>query len=98
MAASMGGVLLQLGEDGERAMAENAWLLIHRASGQVRGSKRDMDAQKAMMDLLEDRCVVNLLAARSKMSEDEIRARTQGKDWWMPASEALEHGFIDKIV
>lgn len=97
MAASMGGVLLQLGDDGERAMGENAWLLVHRASGSLNGSTRNMTAQKQMLDELEEQ-VVSLLAERSHLSEKEIRDRTQGRDWWMPATDALKHGFIDKIL
>jgi ATP-dependent Clp protease protease subunit len=95
MAASMGGVFLQMGA--KRKGAENGWVLVHRASGQVGGSKREMDAQKAMLTVLEDQ-VIALLAERSHLTEDEIRQRTQGRDWWMRMPEALEVGLIDEIV
>lgn len=93
-AASMGGVMLQLGK--WRVMGKNSWLLIHRISSTwgyttsqyELGLSRSIAVQRQSMELL---------ASRSSLTADEILERCRTSDWWLSAQEALKYGFIDEI-
>lgn len=93
-AASMGGFLLQAGD--ERFMGANARVLIHRVSRIFGGSGSQVADQREMMAKMEARAFP-ILAARSKMTVEQIRTRCEHRDWWLTAQEALELGFVDKI-
>ena len=94
MAASMGGILLQVGH--ERVVGKNAWVLIHEVSSAMRGSTTDMEEDLKFTKRLQDRCV-EILAARSTMSKAQIMRRWKKTDWWISADEALELGFADRV-
>lgn len=94
MAASMGGVLLQVGKT--RTMGANALLLIHEAQFGAFGSFGKVEDQVKMVEIMHDR-ILELFASRSKMTKAQIKSRWNRKDWWLPAQECLRHGFIDAI-
>jgi ATP-dependent Clp protease protease subunit len=93
-AASMGGFLLQSGT--HRVMGKNARLLIHRISRIFGGSSSQLEDQEEHMRRLEAQALP-LLAGRSKLTVEEIRARSEHRDWWLTAEEALELGFVDEV-
>lgn len=94
-AASMGGVLLQAGD--ERVMDKNALLLIHEVSaGGFGGKTSDVEDFQKLMQRLERR-VLGILAERSTLTEAKIRARWKKTDWWLDADEALALGFVDRV-
>lgn len=95
MAASMAGVLLQVGR--ERRMGSNALLLIHEAQFGAMGSYGEIQDRMKMVDIMHDR-ILDLFASRSKVSKAFIKRNWLRKDWWLPAHEAAKHGFIDQIV
>lgn len=91
-AASMAGVLLQAGSN--RRMGPNAYLMIHEVSNVAEGSMSEIEDQTKFTRKLQDR-ILDILAARSNMSKDEIEDRWQRRDWWLSAEEAVELGFAD---
>lgn len=94
MAASMGGILLQAGN--ERVMGPNAYMLVHEVSAGSMGKVSEMEDTLEFMKQLQEKCV-RILAKRSKLNETQIRRRWKKKDWWFDATEALDLGFIDRI-
>jgi ATP-dependent Clp protease protease subunit len=94
MAASMGGVLLQVGD--ERVMGANCLLLIHEGSLGAIGDFGKVEDRVKLMGLMHER-ILDLFTSRSKVSKAMIKRNWQRRDWWMTADEALKHGFIDAI-
>ena len=94
MAASMGGVLLQVGKT--RAMGSNALLLIHEASFGVSGQFGKIEDQVKMVELMHDR-ILSLFAERSNLSKATISRRWRRRDWWIDSNDCLKHGFVDEV-
>ena len=94
MAASMGGVMLQVGD--RRTMSPRSRLLIHEVQAIVAGSFSQMEDDQKFNEGLQNDCLA-ILAARSNMTERQIKAKWKRKDWWLTPTEALKHGFIDAI-
>ena len=95
MAASMGSILLQAGD--VREIGGYAHVLIHEVStftwGKLFELKDEVEFCKNLWDKL-----AKILAGRSNMTADEIQKKADRKEWWMDAAEALEHGFVDKVI
>lgn len=94
MAASMGGVLLQAGD--ERVMGSNAFMLIHEVSAGQMGKVSDLEDALEFTQRLQDK-LLGILAERSTMTTAQIKRKWKKKDWWLDANEALELGFVDRI-
>src|ERR1035437_853168 len=95
MAASMGGVILQVGK--KRTMGAHSFLLIHEASFRAGGSFANVQDEVELVEKMHD-LILDLFASRSKMTRTQIKRRWSRKDWWITSAEALKHGFIDAIV
>ncbi len=94
-AASMGGVLLQAGDD--RVIGASAFLLVHEVSGGVEGKSSELTDRVEFYELMEKRLLA-ILAGRSTLTERQIKAKWNRKDWWLTADEAVTLGFADTIL
>lgn len=94
MAASMAGILLQAGD--ERVMAKESWLLLHEASFGAGGSMGEVEDTVEWVKRVEDR-ILDIFAARSKLTKKQIATRWRRKDWWVSSDDALEFGFVDTV-
>lgn len=96
-AASMASVIAQAGK--RRTITANSWLMIHEAATvrQQLTQLAEMRDQFTLLDQLQSR-IVNIYAARSRLTAGEISERCYKKDWWLTAEEALEYGFVDEIT
>lgn len=94
-AASMGGFILQAAS--HRVMGKNARILIHRISRIFRGTGSQLEEQEEQMAKLEAQALP-LLAARSKLTVEEIQKRSEKNDWWIGSDEALELGLVDEVI
>jgi ATP-dependent Clp endopeptidase proteolytic subunit ClpP len=94
MAASMGGVLLQVGNS--RIMGQNAVLLIHEAQFGAVGSYGEIEDRVKLVNIFHDR-ILNLFADRAHVSKAFIKRNWNRKDWWLGAETALKHGFVDEV-
>lgn len=94
MAASMGGVLLQAGD--ERVIGANAYMMIHEASSEAWGKTSDMFEQLETVRRLQER-VYGILAERSTLTVAQIKRKSAKRDWYLDADEALALGFVDAI-
>ena len=94
-AASMGGILLQAGD--ERIMGAEAYILIHEISAGAVGKMGEIEDQVKFMELIMKR-VVNIFAERTSMSPQRIKSGMKRKDWWIDSTEALKLGLVDKVI
>lgn len=94
MCASMGGVLLQAGD--ERVMSPRALLLIHEVSAGAMGTTTQMEDKLKFIERLQSMCL-DILADRATIKRATIKRNWKRKDWWLSAEEALKKGFIDRI-
>lgn len=94
-AASMGSILLQAG--GTRLIAPNAWVLIHEVSSWAAGTTSSLKDSAAFSERLTDQ-LLGILAERSTLSVDEIRNRSERRDYWINAKECLVIGLVDGIA
>jgi ATP-dependent Clp endopeptidase proteolytic subunit ClpP len=99
MAASMGGVLLQVGT--KRVMGANAMLLIHEGSLGAIGDFGQVEDRINLMKLFHDR-ILDLFVDRAQpinksTTKAFIKKNWARKDWWIPSHEALKLGFVDEV-
>ncbi len=95
MAASMGGVLLQAGD--VRQATRHSHMLVHEGSLSFQGSVGAVEDTIKFSTTLRSQCL-DILAARSTLSRDEIADKWARRDWWLDASAMLECGFVDEVI
>lgn len=93
--ASGASALFQAGDT--RLLTPNAFMLIHEASGGLRGKSSAMSDDLAHIQRLQAK-MLNIYAERSTLTVDEINQRWNGREWWLDADEAVELGFADGIA
>ena len=94
MAASMAGVILQVGNS--RAMGANALMLLHEGSLGAMGDFGKVEDRVALMKLMHER-ILSLFVSRSSVSRRFITSKWHRTDWWLTADECLKHGFVDEV-
>lgn len=94
--ASAAAVILTCGQKGNRSLLRRTRMMIHQPLGGVQGQATEI---KILADeILRIKEELNgLLADRSGLSLDVIAAMTE-RDKYLGAEEALELGFIDRIL
>ncbi len=96
LAASMGQFLLTAGAKGKRAALPHARILMHQPSAGVGGTAADIAIQADMLTKSK-RELTELQSLHTGQSIERIET-DQDRDRWFTAQEALEYGFIDKVV
>ncbi len=96
MAASMGQFLLSSGAKGKRYATPHARVMMHQPSGGIGGTATDVRIN-AQLILHMKTVLAGLIAEQTGKSVEQITADSD-RDRWFTAPEALEHGFIDKVV
>jgi ATP-dependent Clp protease protease subunit len=96
LAASMGQFLLTAGAPGKRAALPHARILMHQPSAGVGGTSSDIAIQADMLNKSKLE-MAELIAQHTGQSVERITLDSD-RDRWFTAQEALEYGFIDKVV
>lgn len=96
LAASMGQFLLTAGAKGKRAALPHTRILMHQPSAGVGGTAADIAIQAEMLTKSK-RELTELQAQHTGQPIERIEI-DQDRDRWFTAQEALEYGFIDKVV
>jgi ATP-dependent Clp protease, protease subunit len=96
MAASMGQFLLSSGAKGKRYATPHARVMMHQPSGGIGGTATDVRIN-AQLILHMKTVLAELIAEQTGKSVEQITADSD-RDRWFTAPEALEYGFIDKVV
>lgn len=96
LAASMGQFLLTAGAKGKRSALPHARILMHQPSAGVGGTAADIAIQADMLNQSKQE-MAQLIAQHTGQSVERITADSD-RDRWFTAQEALEYGFIDKVI
>ena len=94
---SMAAVILACGHKGKRAMLENSEIMIHEvAITHVEGKTNEI-LSIANRAKEKNNKIMNILSKNSKLTINFLKQISK-KDYYMNSKEALEKGFIDKII
>ncbi|OCF87584.1 ATP-dependent Clp protease proteolytic subunit [Nocardia brasiliensis] len=96
LAASMGQFLLTAGTKGKRLALPHARIMMHQPSAGIGGSAADI-AIMAEQFAHTKRELNELQAQHTGKSVEQVTADAD-RDRWFTAKEALEYGFIDRVV
>jgi ATP-dependent Clp protease, protease subunit len=96
LAASMGQFLLSAGAPGKRSILPHARVLMHQPSAGVGGTAADIAIQADMLTRTKHE-MAELIAEHTGQPVDRIIADSD-RDRWFTAQEALEYGFVDKMI
>ncbi|SDC64924.1 ATP-dependent Clp protease, protease subunit [Sanguibacter gelidistatuariae] len=96
MAASMGQFLLSSGAKGKRFATPHARVMMHQPSGGIGGTATDVRIN-AQLILHMKRVLAELIAEQTGKTTEQIHTDSD-RDRWFTAAEALEYGFIDRVV
>ena len=96
LAASMGQFLLCAGAKGKRYALPHARIMMHQPSGGMGGSASDIKIQ-AQQSLHIKKVLLELIAEHTGQTVEQVTADAD-RDRWFTAEQALEYGFIDKVV
>ncbi|WP_022890325.1 ClpP family protease [Agromyces italicus] len=96
IAASAGQFLLSAGTPGKRFALPHARILMHQGSAGIGGTAVDVELQADDLRHMRD-TVLGITAANTgqpleRIAEDSLRDR------WYTAVEAVDYGFIDRVV
>ncbi|HET7386813.1 MAG TPA: ATP-dependent Clp protease proteolytic subunit [Nocardioidaceae bacterium] len=96
LAASMGQFLLCAGAKGKRYALPHARILMHQPLGGMGGSASDIKIQ-AQQSLHIKQVLFKLISEHTGQALEQVEADAD-RDRWFTAEQALEYGFIDKVV
>ena len=96
LAASMGQFLLCSGAPGKRYALPHSRILMHQPSGQMQGQASDIAIQAEQIIYLK-RMMAERISFHTGQPVERIEADSD-RDRWFTAEEALEYGFIDKVI
>ncbi len=96
LAASMGQFLLCSGTPGKRYALPHSRILMHQPSGAMQGQATDIAIQAEQIIYLK-RMMAERIAFHTGQPVERIEADSD-RDRWFTAEEALEYGFIDRVI
>lgn len=95
IAASAASYLIAAAD--EIAIARDAWMMIHNASGHVAGNAEDMRECAEWLDKIDDQ-IAGIYADRAEGSKDkDYYASAMAETTWYTAEDAVENGLADYI-
>jgi len=96
LAASMGSILLSVGEKGRRFIYPHAQVMIHQPSGGARGQASNIEIQAR--EIIKTRELgARILADNCGQSFDKVM-KDFDRDYWMNAEESKAYGIVDGII
>ena len=95
LAASMGSILLSVGEKGRRFIQPHAKVMIHQPSGGARGPASDIEIT-AQEIIKTKELSAEILAKNCGQSFEQVM-KDFNRDHWMDAEESVAYGIVDSI-
>jgi ATP-dependent Clp protease protease subunit len=96
MAASAGQFLLSAGSPGKRYALPHSRVLLHQGSAGIGGTAVDIEIQADDLRLTRD-TVLGLVAEHTGQDRETVE-RDSRRDRWFTATQALEYGFVDRVI
>ncbi|GLZ11820.1 ATP-dependent Clp protease proteolytic subunit [Actinomadura sp. NBRC 104425] len=96
LAASMAQTLLCAGAPGKRYALRHARVMMHQPHGGIGGTASDIKIQAEQSVYLK-RVLAELHARHTGQPLERIEADSD-RDRWFTAEQALEYGFVDRVV
>lgn len=99
-AASMGSFLLSGGTPGKRYSLPNSRLMYHQVMSGISSGTQYVDMETSVNETKKLYEKLNQYLSEftgGKIDFEEMKKRTD-RDWWMSPEEAIEQGFIDKVI
>jgi ATP-dependent Clp protease protease subunit len=96
LAASMGQFLLTAGTPGKRYALPHARIMMHQPSGGMGGSASDIKIQ-AQQSLHIKKVLFQLISEHTGQPLVQVE-QDADRDRWFTAEQALDYGFIDKVI
>lgn len=96
LAASMGSILLSIGEKGRRFIQPHAKVMIHQPSGGARGQASNIEIQAA--EILKTKELSAKILAENCGQDFERVMKDFNRDYWMDAEESIAYGIVDGII
>jgi ATP-dependent Clp protease, protease subunit len=94
-AASMGAVLLAMGDKGRRYALPHARIMIHQPLGGARGQATDIEIAAREIKRVKDE-LIDMLTAATGQKRDKL-AKDIERDFYLTAAEAKDYGLIDEV-
>lgn len=96
LAASMGSILLSVGEKGRRFIQPHARVMIHQPSGGAQGQASNIEIQAR--EIIKTKEIgARILADNCGQSFEKVM-KDFDRDYWMDAKESLDYGIVDGIL
>jgi ATP-dependent Clp protease, protease subunit len=98
LAASMGSILLSVGQKGRRFIYPHGEVMIHQPSlgGYMQGVSIDLEIRAKQIEKTKE-LGARLLAENCGQSFEKVMTDFD-RDYWMDAEEAVKYGIADKIL
>jgi len=96
LAASMGSILLSVGEKGHRFIQPHARVMIHQPSGGARGPASDIEI--TAQEILKTKEISAKILADNCGQDFEKVMKDFQRDHWMDAEESVKYGIVDGIL
>ena len=96
LAASMGQFLLTAGAPGKRYITPHTRVLLHQPLGGAGGSATEIRINADLiLGMKKELAAIN--ASRTGKTVEQVEADGD-RDHWFTAQEALEYGFVDRVI
>ena len=96
LAASMGQFLLTAGAPGKRYITPHTRVLLHQPLGGAGGSATEIRINADLILGLKKELAA-ITASRTGKTVEQVEADGD-RDHWFTAQEALEYGFVDRVI
>jgi ATP-dependent Clp protease protease subunit len=96
LAASMGSILLSVGEKGHRYIQPNAKVMIHQPLGGAQGQATNIEIQAQEILKIKE-LSAKILADNCGQDYDKVM-KDFSRDYWMDSKESVKYGIVDKIL
>ena len=96
LAASMGQFLLTAGAPGKRYITPHTRVLLHQPLGGAGGSATEIRINADLI-LGMKKELAAITASRTGKTSEQVEADGD-RDHWFTAQEALEYGFVDRVI
>lgn len=94
LAASSASLIAMAGD--EVKISPTAQIMIHNASGEFYGNKKEMEKAREVLDNT-DKTIANAYVRKTGLTKEDI-LELMDLETWLSPQDALDYGFVDEIL